>query len=296
MADFTRITPRLWVGSHPTRADAQAIARAGATYAVDVRGEPSANGPPEVPEPQLWEGTGVRYASVPMRDNGTPIPAAKYAEAVALIESAIRSGGTVILYCAAGENRSPSVAYAYLRKTGLSPEAAWAAVAQRRIARRQYVPCADRYLAGIGIGTYTGGCGSSTPVTTTTTTTKPAVSTPDSGSSLLSWLAIAAIATGVYYFFKHAGPRANPWGEVSTFSVPVTAGSHRYVARDRRVFGDGGVLLSEVFRVTRDDGAEWRWDLKRGQRLGVVDTFGRQLDLPDYIMAQELLEKARRAS
>jgi protein tyrosine phosphatase (PTP) superfamily phosphohydrolase (DUF442 family) len=152
VAEFTRITSHLWVGRHPTRDEAVEIAHAGATHAIDLRGEPSANGPSEHAEPDLWAGTGVRYTYVPMRDDGSPIPAQKYADATSAVAAAIDAGGTVFLYCKAGHSRSPSVAYAYLRRQGMSASQAWSAVARRRSADRQYVPSADRYLAGIGIG------------------------------------------------------------------------------------------------------------------------------------------------
>ena len=231
--DITQITPSLYVGSNPSRTDALQIARAGITHVVDLRGEPTANGPAESEGSAKWAGTGVRYLYVPMRDNGSPIPASKYATAVDAIESAIRAGGKVLVHCSAGQYRSPSVAYAYLRKTGIPADAAWALIARRRGANRQYVGCVARYLAEIGVpGVETippgspGGCGGSAPAPGTGTDPAPApmpdggktptvgpggpVTPKDTGSSVGLWIAGLTLLGGVVWLGSQNKPRHNP--------------------------------------------------------------------------------------
>ena len=142
MSDWGWITSRLAVGSEPSRSDIPAMHRAGITDVLDLRGEPRAH---ETSDEALYVGTGIRYHYVPMLDRGGREPVEKYVEGVQVILDALARPGTKILtQCAAGENRSPSMAYAYLRAIGFSPQDAWDAVKSGRPeATRQYVPSAE---------------------------------------------------------------------------------------------------------------------------------------------------------
>lgn len=150
MPDISWVTPRVAVSSNPQPSWVPSMVRQGITDVLDLRGEPAANGEAEIPEPQLYAGTSIRYHYVPMRDNGSRIPAAKYVEGVNVIKQVLASGGKILVHCAAGQSRSPSMVYAYLRSQGASHDEAWTQIhTARPVAREQYFSSADAALPQI---------------------------------------------------------------------------------------------------------------------------------------------------
>lgn len=147
MEDWNWVTNRVAIGSAPRAADVPEMVRQGITDVLDLRGEPRAN--ETGPHPEMYAGTGIDYHYVGMLDRGTTIPAAKYADAVQVIYNALaKPNGKILVHCAAGQNRSPSVVYAYLLSTGMSPSDAWDLIrAHRTIATRQYFNGAQSALA-----------------------------------------------------------------------------------------------------------------------------------------------------
>ena len=149
MADFVWITPRLAIGSVPDASWLPAMRRAGITDVLDLRGEPTAH---ERPMPEVYDSTGIRYFYLPMLDRGGPQPPSAYQKGVALIRAVLaQPGRKILVHCAAGVSRSPSMAYAYLRSLGQSPQEAWNMVTRARPqADDQYVASAE---ASVRLGT-----------------------------------------------------------------------------------------------------------------------------------------------
>lgn len=149
MADISWITDRIALGGAPAAADVPAIRAAGITDVLDLRGEP--NQGESWPTPGPYVGTGIQYHSVPMLDRGQPQPAEPYTRGIAVIQQALdRSPASkVLVHCLGGQNRSPSMVYAYLRSTGMSETDAWNAVTHgRSIARTQYRDSAEAAVTG----------------------------------------------------------------------------------------------------------------------------------------------------
>ena len=154
MPDWNWITNRIAIGSEPSAADVRVMRQQGITDVLDLRGEPTANGPAERPEPQLYMGSGIAYHYVPMRDRGAPAPGSAddlafrraYEHGVSVIQYAMSDPSRrILVHCAAGENRSPSMVYAYLRSAGMSPtDAQDMIVAHRTVATNQYTATAER--------------------------------------------------------------------------------------------------------------------------------------------------------
>lgn len=309
VADITQITSKLWVGSHPSSPDdIRAIVNRGITLAVDVRGQPSActsgslrapGGVPERPEPDHWAGSGASYVYVPACDNGTMIPASTYAQAVDAIESEIQRGGVVLVYCAAGHDRSPSFIYAYLRKTGLSKADAWTQILSvRRGASRQYESSADRYLVTIGIGSTPGATPTPDPVQPVPPGKTPSAPLPpERGVSIVSLFAIGAVLTGVYYLAKSSGPRANPgvgdveyrpphlnaWGQSLGPSVVFRTQNVRYLGTWHApyfVIGKDLPVSPLVEIAVRPDG-----------RLSSVERHGRQIPMHEFLIYEQLWDR-----
>lgn len=143
--DINFITPRIAIGSQPQASWIPAMQRAGITDVLDLRGEPSQN---EQPMGALYAGTGIRYFYLPMHDDGRPQPAEVYNRGVQIITTVLAvPGRKILVHCAAGQYRSPSMVYAYLRTIGLSPAQAWSKiVSHRSAARDQYVSSAEASL------------------------------------------------------------------------------------------------------------------------------------------------------
>jgi len=118
----------------------------GITDVLDLRGEPLQG--ETGPHPEPYVGTGIRYHYVPMLDRGGDQPAEVYQHGVGIMQTVLADPRRKILvHCAAGVSRSPSMVYAYLRTAGLSPPDAWALIeAHRSVADRQYVASAERAM------------------------------------------------------------------------------------------------------------------------------------------------------
>lgn len=144
MSDWSWVTPRIALGSAPTAADLHNMERQGITDVLDLRGEP--NQGETGPQPDMYWGTGIDYHYVPMRDRGGMQPVAVYQQAVAVIQDVMSNPlKKLLLHCAAGQFRSPSVLYAYLRTLGMSPGDAWSLIRMARpIVQDQYVSSAER--------------------------------------------------------------------------------------------------------------------------------------------------------
>lgn len=146
------ITDRIALGPQPSASDIPAMHRQGITDVLDVRGEPHAG---DQPMGDVYAGSEIRYHYVPMWDRG--IVAATQAEAtqiykrgVQVIADVIGDEGRVLVHCSAGQYRSPSMVYAYLRCTGLSHDQAWnKIVAARPVVHDQYVRFADAALPSL---------------------------------------------------------------------------------------------------------------------------------------------------
>lgn len=150
MTDVSWITPHIAVGSAPLASDTQALVRMGITDVLDLRGEPNAG--EAGPYGAQYYGTPINYHFLPMRDNGSTEPVSVYRAGTQIIEDALASdpNAKVLIHCTAGQYRSPSMAYAYLRLTGMSPTDAWDAVmAGRRVAHDQYRNDAEHAVQSI---------------------------------------------------------------------------------------------------------------------------------------------------
>lgn len=146
MADWNWITDRIAIGSEPSRADIPTMLRQGITDVLDLRGEPHQG--ETGPHPEMYDGTGIRYHYVGMLDRGGAQPAEKYVDGVQTIYDALaQPGAKVLVHCAAGVSRSPSMVYAYLRSAGMSDADAWDLIrTHRTVASRQYFDSANRAL------------------------------------------------------------------------------------------------------------------------------------------------------
>ena len=148
MPDISWITPKVAIGSEPSASWVSAMRTQGITDVLDLRGEPRAR---EVAEPELYAGTPIRYHYLPMLDRGGREPVEAYVRGVQIIDCAVRSGGKILVHCAAGISRSPSMVYAYLRSIRESSRAeAWEQIrSRRRVASQQYFDSADAALPQI---------------------------------------------------------------------------------------------------------------------------------------------------
>ena len=160
MSDWDWITPQVALGSAPSRSDVPVMQRAGITDVLDLRGEPRQG--ETGPQPGVYAGTGIQYHYVGMLDRGGTEPVAAYVAGVQAIENAVAQGGKILVHCSAGMYRSPSMVYAYLRATGMSPSDAWNAITQARpVAQTQYLNSAEAavpYLpSGPSMGASVGG-------------------------------------------------------------------------------------------------------------------------------------------
>lgn len=146
------ITDRIAIGSGPSPSDVPAMQRDGITDVLDLRGEPRQG--ETGPQPEMYNGSGIRYHYVGMLDRGGAQPAEKYQEGVQVMYNALTQPNTrVLVQCSAGQYRSPSMVYAYLRSTGMSADDAWSEIVTHRpVARQQYFPSVERALASLPHG------------------------------------------------------------------------------------------------------------------------------------------------
>lgn len=137
MPDYNWITANVALGSAPTPSDVPRMQTDGITDVLDLRSEADSTA--------MYAGTGINYHRVPMIDDGRRQPASAYQQGVQIIYNALASSnGRVLVQCAAGQYRSPSMVYAYLRSTGMTADQAWSTiVAARPSVHDQYVSSAE---------------------------------------------------------------------------------------------------------------------------------------------------------
>lgn len=137
MPDYNWVTANVALGSAPTSSDIPRMQADGITDVLDLRSEADSTA--------MYAGTGINYHRVPMIDDGRRQPASAYQQGVQIIYNALANpNGKILIHCAAGEYRSPSMVYAYLRSTGMTADQAWSTiVAARPVVHDQYVSSAE---------------------------------------------------------------------------------------------------------------------------------------------------------
>jgi len=170
MPSWSWITGKIALGSAPSASEVRTMQQQGITDVLDLRGEPRAG--ETGPRPQMYEGSGIRYHYVGMLDRGGAEPAAKYHEGVGIMTEALSDpAAKILVHCAAGISRSPSMVYAYLLSTGMTPASAWNLIhSHRRVASQQYFRWAEAAIRG---GTQT-----TPPTPTPPTPTQPQPTPP----------------------------------------------------------------------------------------------------------------------
>jgi len=194
------VLPRLAVGSAPsTTADVRRLVTLGVTDVLDLRLHPVDLGVDTSNASAIYAGTGIRYHSTPMHDNGTQKTVAQYVDAVSFVRDALAKANTkVFVHCAAGQYRSPAVVYAVLRAMGDSHETAWARITGVRQVYDQYEPGAEAsvpYLPRVVLGT-------------TVLRVAPAAGTQDSGP--VAFVVLAGAAALVFWAVRKTANRSVP--------------------------------------------------------------------------------------
>lgn len=83
-------------------------------------------------EAQAASRQGLDFVRAAMPDRGTPASRTRVTEVVGLIERHTSGGGRVAIHCRQGLGRAPLVAAAVLVRSGMTPDAAWRLIADRR--------------------------------------------------------------------------------------------------------------------------------------------------------------------
>jgi len=132
------VSPTLGFASEPMgAADARRLASMGVTDVLDLRAE-------ALDQSAVYTPVGIHYLRDPMIDDGRHQPVNVYVTGVTFVLNALARGGKVLVHCAAGQYRSPSMVYAVLRTMGYSATDAWSMVLHARAtANRQYVASAE---------------------------------------------------------------------------------------------------------------------------------------------------------
>lgn len=141
--DWNWVTPRIALGSAPRASDVSRMQQQGITDVLDLRGEP--NQGETGPQPDMYYGTGINYYYVPMHDRGGIQPVSVYQQGVGIMQSVLSDPTRKILvHCQAGEYRSPSMVYAYLRSVGFTSQDAWTLIRTARpVVQTQYISSAE---------------------------------------------------------------------------------------------------------------------------------------------------------
>lgn len=119
MADFVMVTHRVGVGAAITSVeDVQALLKAGINAVVDARQEFDDSG-------LLSNHPEILYLWNPAADDGFSKPTEWFQKAIDFSMGILsKPQGRLILHCAAGIQRGPSLGYAVLRAQGLDPNTA----------------------------------------------------------------------------------------------------------------------------------------------------------------------------
>jgi protein tyrosine phosphatase (PTP) superfamily phosphohydrolase (DUF442 family) len=118
----TQIAPHLHVGGQYRRRGWRRLASRGITAVVNMRSELDDRAAGIAPP---------RYLYLPTEDDHAPT-LEQLEAGTAFIADEIARGGSVYIHCGAGVGRAAIMAAAYLVRTGMSPDAAWARVRQVR--------------------------------------------------------------------------------------------------------------------------------------------------------------------
>lgn len=136
------ITDRIAVGSGVDSRDGVCgRAHDGITHVIDCRVSAWAE--------RHYRGSGVEFFHNPTHDDGSEQPAEWFHRGINYALGVLAKPGTkLLIHCAAGINRSPSLTYAVLRALGYDRTAAVAAIETARpVARVRYLHDAERALA-----------------------------------------------------------------------------------------------------------------------------------------------------
>jgi hypothetical protein len=137
--DHQWITDRIALGSAVLTADhVRAVTQEAITHVLDLRlCEGGAD---------LWRGTAVTHLHCGTADDGKPKPAAWFERGVGFVLGALAvPRARILIHCALGVSRAPSMAYAVMRVMGWPPEEAVARIRRARaLASVTYRMDADR--------------------------------------------------------------------------------------------------------------------------------------------------------
>lgn len=144
---FDPITSSFAVGQGINNADeARAVVAGGYNVVVDCRSESYVR--------NLWwnVGRGVTFRSFGFLDDGEPKTTREVMDPIMWASGMIESGAKVLVHCAAGVNRGPSIAYGILRwHYRFVPRAAFYAIkGVRPYAHMRYAPDVERAFAARG--------------------------------------------------------------------------------------------------------------------------------------------------
>ena len=135
--NFDFITPALVVGQKiDTQELADALAAAGVTRVINLWSG--------IPEP-LWKGD---VLTLKQEDDGTPRPKDQILAAVAYAAS-VPEGQVLYVHCQWGIGRAPAMAYAILRRRGMSREEATRLIVEKRpkaTSWQHYIPSIEEAL------------------------------------------------------------------------------------------------------------------------------------------------------
>jgi dual specificity phosphatase 3 len=143
--DHQWVTPRIAVGGGVWSSDhVDSLLSEGITHVIDCRSDNQAT-------LALYAGKPITCIHCPTDDNGKPKHWTWFAQGVFPAIAALLDNDTnkLLVHCAGGVNRGPSMAYAILRALGLTPRDSWQMITEvRPIAKICYAPDADRFIEG----------------------------------------------------------------------------------------------------------------------------------------------------
>lgn len=119
----SQITPNLFLGSQYNLLGLKKLKALGVTAIVNMRMHADYDDAAH---------EGIKYLHLPTVDN-TPPPLEVLLKGAAFIDNEIKNNGKVYVHCRQGLGRGPTMAMAYLIKTGLTYEKAYAMIRRVRI-------------------------------------------------------------------------------------------------------------------------------------------------------------------